>query len=199
MKPFRSSIPVRTCQKKYKKYSSYKSYLRLDFRKRCGYCNDIDILCGGSRGFHIDHFRPQDSFSHLENEYGNLVYACPYWNGAKSNDWPSGDENITVLADGSGYLDPCDADFDNHFERYDHGHIHPKTSLGKYMYKKLKLGLRRHQLALAYEQLEMLLKELDSELEKIHHDGDEYIEALKQHRRLTSEFFKYKSMFEETI
>lgn len=96
-------------------------------------------------------------------------------------------------------MDPCDTNFDNHLERYDYGRIRPKTAVGNYMYKKLKLGLRRHQLAWAYEQLEALLKDLDSELENIQSDGIEYIEALKHYRRLTSEFLKYKSLFEETI
>jgi hypothetical protein len=199
MKPFRLSIPNRTCTSTYSNYSSYKPYLRSDFRKRCGYCDDIDSLCGGARGFHIDHFRPQVPFSHLKNEYRNLVYACPYCNGAKSNDWPSGIEDVAVLDDGSGYLDPCDVDFDSHFERNDYGRIHPKTAVGKYMYKKLKLGLRRHQLAWAYEQLGNSLKELNSEIENLQPEGDDYIEALKHHQRLTSEYLKYKHLFEETI
>jgi len=199
MKPFRNSIPRRTCTNKYSTYTAYKPYLRSDFRKRCGYCDDIDSVCGGVRGFHIDHFRPKVPFSHLKNEYGNLVYSCPYCNNAKSNDWPSGVENITILDDGSGYLDPCDIDFDNHFERYDHGRIRPKTTVGKYMYKKLKLGLRRHQLAWAFEQLEMTLRELDSELNNTQLDGIDCIKALKHYQRLTSEYLKYKRLFEEII
>ncbi len=86
MLPFRHVIPIRTCTKKYARYRYYKAYLREDFNKRCGYCDDRDIICGGIRGFHIDHFRPQKPFSHLENDYNNLVYACPYCNGGKSND-----------------------------------------------------------------------------------------------------------------
>jgi len=199
MKPFRTSIPSRTCANKYADYSSYKPYLRSDFRNRCGYCDDIDSICGGARGFHIDHFRPKATFGHLKNEYNNLVYACPYCNGAKSNDWPSGVENVAILDDGSGYLDPCDIDFDKHFERYDHGRIRPKSAVGLYMYKKLKLGLRRHQLAWAYEQLENLLRELNCEIESIQPEEADYVDALKHHQRLTSEYLKYKSLFEETI
>lgn len=199
MKPFRNSIPSRSCENKYNNYRLYKPYLRSDFGKRCGYCNDIDLICGGARGFHIDHFRPQVPFSHLTNEYRNLVYACPYCNGAKSNDWPSGVEDVSVLDDGSGYLDPCDIDFDSHFERYDHGRIRPKTAVGKYMYKKLKLGLRRHQLAWAYEQLELLLREIDNDLKNIQLEDDAYIQVSKHHQRLTSEYLRYKHLFEETI
>ena len=199
MKPFRDSIPSRTCQKKYTKYNSYKHHLQSDFRKRCGYCDDVDTLCGGARGFHIDHFRPQDPFVHLKTEYSNLVYSCPYCNGGKSNDWPSGDENVAVLADGRGYLDPCDPDFDNHFERTDHGLICAKTAVGKYMFKKLKLGLRRHQLAWAYEQLGMRLEELGTELNNAKAEGADFPAALEHHLRLTTEYLKYKHWFEETL
>ena len=61
------------------------------------------------------------------------------------------------------------------------------------------MGLRRHQLAWAYEQLEMLLIELDSELKDVQLEGAEYIRALEHHRRLTSEYLNYKHLFEETI
>lgn len=199
MKPFRTLTPRRTCTSKYREYRKYKEDLRSDFGNRCGYCDDIDYLCGGIKGFHIDHFRPRVPFAHLLNEYRNLVYACPYCNGSKSNDWPSGVENIAVLADGRGYLDPCDDILDTHFERYDHGRIRPKTPTGKYMYKKLKLGLRRHQLAWAYEQLEILLTELDKEIDSVQLDGADWLRALEHHRRLTTEFIRYKHLFEETI
>jgi len=93
VQPFRNAIPKRTCSKKYKSYHSYKSYLREDFSKRCGYCNDLDVLCGGRRGFQIDHFRPQKKFEHLKINYDNLIYSCPYCNRAKSDDWPSNSEH----------------------------------------------------------------------------------------------------------
>ncbi len=201
MKPFRNITPKRTCAHKYKEYSAYKPYLRSDFSKRCGYCDDIDTLCGGARGFHIDHFRPRSPFNHLSNEYNNLVYACPYCNGAKSNDWPSGKEDIAVLDDGRGYIDPCDLDFDKHFERHNNGRIRPKTEIGKYMYKQLKLGLRRHQLAWAREQLGNSLRELLDELEKTELDSNTpvVVEAKNHLTRLIAEFFKYQNLFEETI
>jgi len=125
MPPFRQHNPVRTCDRLYARYTSYKLHLRNDFNKRCGYCNDLDSFCGGTRGFHIDHFCPQDKFSHLETNYGNLVYACPYCNGAKSNDWPASSETPSIV-DGKGYVDPCDVDFTNHFERFPNGRIMPR-------------------------------------------------------------------------
>ncbi|MCB0167725.1 MAG: HNH endonuclease [Anaerolineae bacterium] len=198
MLPLRNTVPTRTCTKIYKKYTFYKPYLREDFGMRCGYCNDRDVICGGTRGFHIDHFRPRKYFAHLENDYNNLVYTCPYCNGGKKDDWPSGIEELSVL-DGRGYIDPCDKDFDNHFERHPNGQIRPKTNIGSYMFERLKLGLRRHELAWKYEQLENLLFQLIEELENF--SGNPSIKnQLDDHcRGITKEYLKYKKMFEETL
>jgi len=196
MQPFRKSTPKRTCTKTYAKYRDYKLFLREDFNKRCGYCDDLDTICGGSRGFHIDHFRPQKKFKYLKKNYSNLVYACPYCNGAKSDNWPTETENPTYL-DGKGYIDPCDTHFDNHFERYDNGRIRPKTEVGKYMFRHLKLGLRRHQLAWMSERLGELLQELANELENTAPNIQTHL--AEHHVKLTQAYFKYKHLFEETL
>ena len=198
MKPFRNQHPVRTFAKQYANYRDYKKYLRSDFHRRCGYCNDLDTLCGGMRGFHIDHFCPQTVARDLVNDYNNLVYACPYCNVAKSNDWPTGRPDCSVI-NNSGYVDPCDLAFDDHLERYDNGRIRPKTELGRYMFQELKLGLRRHQLAWAYEQLEELLKELTNELIKFETVLPEFEALRKHHIMLTKEYLAYKTLFEETL
>lgn len=199
MRPFREITPVRTCKRRYRDYGSYKKFLRQDFLKRCGYCNDLDYICGGVNGFHIDHFRPKVPFDHLKNDYSNLVYACPYCNNAKSNDWPSGDAGVSVMEDGRGYLDPCDEGFGDHFERYDHGLIRPKTAVGQYMFIKLKLGLRRHQLAWMLEQLEKKIDELHQEIRAGKLENEKIIFAFSQHIALTEEYFKHKRTFEETL
>lgn len=198
MLPFRNAIPIRTCTTKYERYTSYKTFLRKDFNRRCGYCDDRDTICGGARGFHIDHFRPRKHFAHLENEYNNLVYACPYCNGGKSDDWPSGTEEYCIL-DGKGYIDPCDTDFDNHFERYDDGRIRSKTDVGNYMFKQLKLGLRRHELAWKFEQLEKLLLQLMDDLRNFSGNPPIENQLRDRHLMLTEEYFRYKNMFEETL
>jgi hypothetical protein len=63
------------------------------------------------------------------------VYCCSYVNILKSDD--EGD-----------YLDPCDVDFNTHFERDENGTILPMASSAQaiYMHKKLKLYLRRYQI-----------------------------------------------------
>lgn len=200
MQPIRKTIPKRTCSETYASYRSYKPFLQEDFNGRCGYCDDLDIHCGGKDVFHIEHFRPHSrpEFEHLKHDYNNLVYACPYCNRAKSNDWPAGDSEQTVV-DGRGYVDPCDVDYENHLTRQDDGRILPQTAVGSYMFEHLKLGLRRHQLAWVYEQLEVLLRELTTELRNF--DGNPNLpqKLSKHHLELTYEFLKYKSLFEETL
>jgi hypothetical protein len=196
--PIRKTTPKRTCSKKYKNYRSYKEPLRKDFYKRCGYCGDLDVLFGGMRGSQIDHFRPKSIFTKLEHEYDNLVYACPYCNRAKSNDWPAGDSEQSYL-DGKGYIDPCDIDYDNHLARYENGRIYHKTDVGYYMFLKLKLGLRRHQLAWINEQLELLLRELTDVLTNFSGDSSLRDNLANHHLELTSEYLKYKYLFEETL
>lgn len=198
MKPIRKHSPKRTCTKTFKDYRSFKPYLREDFQKRCGYCNDLDLINGGKRGFHIDHFRPQKPYKHLELEYKNLIYACPYCNIAKSNDWPSGDEHQPIL-DGKGYIDPCDLSYSDHFERFDNGRIRPTSQVGQYMFKRLKLGLRRHQLAWASEQLEFLIDELGVEIDNNILESELHIKLLKHHFELTKAYREYKRKFEETL
>ena len=126
------------------------------------------------------------------------MYACPYCNGAKSDDWPSGNEQQTI-AGNEGYVDPCDSHYDEHFKRYEHGRIRPKTPLGKYMFKRLKLGLQRHQLAWAYAYLGELLQEFTEYLNEFEEEDPLRQKLLNHHLKLTTAFLKYKNMFEQTI
>jgi hypothetical protein len=67
------------------------------------------------------------------------------------------------------------------------------------MFKQLKLGLRRHELAWKMEQLEKIIDELLREGESF--SGDPAIKKQLDEYCLVAvaEFFKYKNMFEETI
>jgi uncharacterized protein (TIGR02646 family) len=102
------------------KHQAYKDELRVDFRRRCGYCDDKDVYSGGKRGFHIDHFKPKSKFDDLKTTYSNLVYSCPYCNIAKSNKWKPR----------VGFIDPCSAEYENHLLRDERGRIVPKTKRG---------------------------------------------------------------------
>lgn len=132
---FREVMPKRTCTKTYASYKSYKSYLAADFNLRCGYTDCPDFWFGGKNNFHIDHFKPFSKHPNLETDYHNLIYCCSYVNILKSDD--EGD-----------YIDPCNIDFNDHFERTMDGAIIPKSTSkeANYMFKKLQLGLRRYSL-----------------------------------------------------
>ena len=102
--PFRTYTPIRTCLKSFNDYHAYKPYLEIDFCKKCGYTGCSQMWFGGRRTFQIDHLKPESKYPHLINEYSNLIYCCSYVNRAKWDD------------DSPNYLDPCDVDYNNHFD-----------------------------------------------------------------------------------
>ncbi|MCY8147026.1 HNH endonuclease [Bacillus inaquosorum] len=157
--PIRLKTPKRTCIKSYKVYRSYKPYLAQDFNRSCGYCGDFDGWSGGIKVYHIDHFVPKSLFPHLQNKYYNLVYACPYCNASKSNDWPTGKEKI-FCTETEGYIDPCDTEYEQHLYRNSVGAILPKSTVGAYMHRTLKLFLRRHEVIWNVTQLKYVLDEI---------------------------------------
>src|SRR3989344_7641205 len=141
--PLRDKIPSRTCVKTYTDHKRYKPYLRKDFNKKCGYCDDYDAFVGGPDSYHVDHFVPAGDFPHLSTTYSNLVYSCQYCNRAKWNKWPSNSEHINIV-NNEGFVDPCDVNYNTHFERDSNGDIIALTELGNYMHKNLHLHLERH-------------------------------------------------------
>jgi len=114
---------------------------------------------GGKRGYHIDHFAPKSKFSELEKIYTNLVYSCPFCNISKSDYWPSDNAFVGVVND-EGFVDPCDTQYDQHICRNDNGRITAISPLGKYIHKKLKLHLLRHELIWKHGQIKQLIIEL---------------------------------------
>lgn len=164
MRVFRRKSPARTYSATPKKhYRQYKSNLREDFNHRCGYTDCQDLWWDSGTGFHIDHFAPKkpkltnpsnlSKFKEKEHDYSNLVYVCPHVNRAKSNDWPSDDPLISIVGD-NGYLDPCNVDLNEYFERTDAGKIMPKDNpVAKYMWSKLQLYLKRYEIYWRLDQL----------------------------------------------
>lgn len=140
--PFRKIAPKRTYAKKRANYNAYKTFLADDFNHKCGYTDCSDHWFGGKRNFQIDHFKPRSKYPKLINEYSNLVYCCSYVNRAKCDD------------DNPNYLDPCDVDFNLHFERNDLGYIKAKTPQGQYMVEHLDLGLFRYAICWNLDRLE---------------------------------------------
>ncbi len=146
---FREISPSRNCTKVFSNYRRYKPYISEDFNHRCGYTDCSDFWFGGSNTFHIDHFKPWKKYPELKTDYSNLVYCCSYVNILKSDD------------EGS-YIEPCDIDYNAHFERDDNGNIIPKTVEAEYMYSKLKLFLKRYQIIWKLDQLLLSMKKLQT-------------------------------------
>ncbi|MEI6053676.1 MAG: hypothetical protein WCQ44_13305, partial [Opitutaceae bacterium] len=56
------------------KHGDHRSDLRIDYKYRCGYCNDIESY--RITWFEIDHFVPKEYLKTItETDYSNLVYA----------------------------------------------------------------------------------------------------------------------------
>jgi hypothetical protein len=175
--PFRTTLPQRSyAGKELKDYKGYKDYLETDFNKRCGYTNCSQFWFGGKRTFQIDHFKPQKYFPELETKYSNLIYSCSYVNRAKS-------EDVGV------YIDPCDTDYNLHFHRDGLGHIYPNSSSssGKYMYKSLKLYLKRYGIIWMLEELET---KMDILRQLVESTGDQA--AIDLYLKVSFKYLDYK-------
>ena len=156
MMNFRDKQPIRTCVKKYANYKSYKPYLAKDFFNRCGYTDCSDFWFGGMNNFHIDHFKPWKKYPQnplLKTDYQNLVYCCSYVNILKSDDLGT-------------YLDPCNEDYNTHFQRDNIGAIIPITPVASYMHSKMKMYLCRYRLIWMLDNLEDRMHKLRTTIEK---------------------------------
>jgi hypothetical protein len=177
MRLFREIAPARTYTNIHSNYHLYKPYLAKDFNYKCGYTDCSDFWFGGKNNFHIDHFIPWKKHikdkPYLKTDYSNLVYCCSYVNVLKSDD------------EGT-YLDPCDKDYNQHFQRENNGKIIPLTDSAKYMYKKLKLYLERYRIIWMLDQLDHKINILESIGNALY---DEDIK--KSHYLMLMEYRKY--------
>ena len=183
--------PKRKCTKTYASYTLFKPYIREDFNKRCGYCDDLDIYHGGVRGYQIDHFRPHSisKFTHLKEEYSNLIYSCSFCNRAKSNKWK----------DKEGFIDPCDEEYDNHLERNNRGQIKCKSEQGRYIHTNLNLYLKRHELLWIIEELEEQSIEINSYLDSLGEGHDLELKILREFRNIQNKIKEYTNLFRNEI
>lgn len=176
--PFRTYTPKRTCKRSFADYHAYKPYLEADFCKKCGYTGCSQMWFGGRRTFQIDHLKPESKYPQLINDYSNLVYCCSYVNRAKWDD------------DNPNYLDPCDVDYNVHFERDDNGFIKGKTEQGRYMVEHMHLNLYRYAIIWNLDRLNERIKKLKTIGNPSQEVKDLKLEALE-------EFHKYFQYLEE--
>lgn len=156
-------------------FTSYRSTLREDFKMRCGYCDDSDLL--RIRSFAIDHFVPQNpiGFTHAipPNDYYNLVYACNYCNTYKTNKWPT--LNPAIPNDGiKGFIKPTEQEYSNRFKRSKEGRIIPvddTDTVANYIKSELKLWLPIHERMWKLEKVKKLNRDIKVALSQME-DGD---------------------------
>lgn len=185
-------IPIRSYTgEKWMTNPTNKKYLAIDFRNRCAYCDDLDYLYGGKRSFAVEHFAPKDKFPELKFTYDNLLYACPYCNGAKGNDWPSKSSKINIVND-CGYVDPCSENYYKHLDRNEKtGEIFPTSKLGEYMYSHLNLGLVRHKILYMIDKLNKEIADLEKSIESDKSNGLDADRKQELLNVLDREFRKY--------
>ena len=183
--------PIRTCGKIYANYTSFKPYIREDFNKRCGYCDDLDLFHGGVRGYQIDHFKPHsiEEFEDRKQEYSNLVYSCPFCNRAKSNKWEDKD----------GFIDPCDDKYDNHLFRDSRGQILYQTKQGEYIHTNLNLHLKRHELLWMIEKLKEQKLELKNYLKNLNDKHLQYKNTVIKFIEIDDKLEEYNNLFFDEI
>ena len=183
--------PIRKCTKNYVNYTSFKPYIREDFNKRCGYCDDLDTYHGGVRGYQIDHFKPHSiaRFHSLKENYDNLIYSCPFCNRAKSNKWEDVD----------GFIDPCEVEYDKHLERNNKGQIINKSKRGFYIYKNLNLYLKRHELLWIIEKLQEQSYKIDKQLTLLGEGHLLELKVLREFKKIQQEINKYTNLFYSEI
>lgn len=125
------SLPPRT----YKDYKTYKKYLREEFHHKCAYCETHEAEDGGSKKFHVDHYLPKNAFPKKICDYNNLFYSCSECNINKSDYWANTWQKFLQ----EYILNPCDHDFDKHYDRNAEIWI-GKTSVAKWNIHKLRLN-----------------------------------------------------------
>lgn len=188
MKKLKKEKPVRSYSgEKWITNPTNKKYLAIDFKNRCAYCDDLDTFNGEYRAYHVEHFAPKEKFPELRFDYSNLLYACPYCNGSKSDKWPSSDPKINVVND-KGFLDPCGEEYYNHLHRNDDGSIGYDTKLGKYIYDELNLGLKRHQIIFKQTELDECIDKLD-EIINLKKSKGEDVSALEKAKAIATDEF----------
>ncbi len=198
MSNFREHTPKRrNIIKKVNSHGEHRKDLKTDYKDRCGYCNDLDNW--RSIWFEIDHFIPQKrnkkQFLTIKTitDYTNLVYSCRSCNNAKRNKWPSNDEKVPNI-NNEGFIDPCEDEYKDQFNRLKNGRIKPNTDLGEWMYNAMKLYNPQHEILWNIEQVHILIIEIrdlvakspdDIDLMKrliiLYNTYDDYIQKLFKH------------------
>jgi hypothetical protein len=120
--------------KPFRRYQTYKRYLRLEFTGKCVYCQ-MPSSMREYAVFGVDHYRPQTYFPELATTYSNLYYCCNACNSAKGPYWPSS----AALEKTHFIPNPCDHTMFAHL-RFRGAVVEARTSAGQVALETLDLN-----------------------------------------------------------
>jgi hypothetical protein len=119
-------------------YHDWKPILAKEGFFQCVYCAICENSFGGTRNFHVEHYRPKAKFKDLEHDILNLFYACAICNSFKGDDWPG--EPLEDFSNPS-YPNPSKADYNEIFaHQTSDGVLEGKFVASKYLVEKLYLN-----------------------------------------------------------
>lgn len=194
MLPIKCQLPVRSYHgEHWRTMPANKRHLMIDFHHKCAYCDDLDRYYGGSDNYHVDHFAPKARFEHLQYNYDNLLYACPFCNRAKSDKWVGKDEHESVV-NGCGFVNPCSNEYFSHLARNSDGEIIPITDVGKYMYIELKLYLDRHRICFLVETIDGKRKQILAKRDQLAAMGEDVTKLTEALNEINSTLIDYYEM-----
>lgn len=119
-------------------YKDWKELLAKEAAFQCVYCCIPEHKFGGTRNFHVEHFRPKSSFPLLENDYANLFYACGICNTFKGDDWPA--EPKANDYSFAAYHDPSKLNYSNLLKVDENGKVESTKFAGRYLIERTFLN-----------------------------------------------------------
>lgn len=166
-KNFREFKIIRTCEREYKSYNSYRKVLKKDFHNRCAYCNTYDYILEPLT-YAIDHYVPKAIFKDkdktLDYNYNNLMYTCPKCNSEKKDKYYIEESSGNLEIKNSLFYNPVEVDYNEIFYRDELGSIQSEDKKGKEMIALLKLYRPLYNFAWLLEELHYINEKINNKL-----------------------------------
>jgi len=171
-------------------YRDWKEIIAQEGFNQCVYRAIHEASFGGTRNFHVEHYRPKSRFRSLENDIRNLFYACAICNTFKGDSWPAEpcEDHSSIC-----FPNPSEVDYSTLFEvNFSSGVINGKFVASRYLVEQLHLN--RHQLLLERRtfqacervgEIHQVIRRMIDELEEI--DSQESKRYLARLGRLMTE------------
>jgi len=119
------------------KYSDWKPELAAEGDHRCVYCSVRDQALGGTRFFHVEHYRPKKHFPGNKHDYYNLFYSCAICNIFKGSLWFDHDEGDWNCVH---FPDPSKIDYSEFFEIGEKSELRGNHTAARYLIEVLHLN-----------------------------------------------------------